>query len=81
MLFTQYNEYLIEEALNNKRGLNINGENINNARFADDTVLITESEEDLQEVVNEMNQKCNDYGMSRNAKKTKVMVIDKKVSK
>ena len=59
VLFNLYSEYLIEEALSNKRGLNINGENINNVRFADDTVLIAESEEDLQEMVNELNQKCN----------------------
>ena len=78
VLFNLYSEYLIEEALSNKRGLNINGENINNVRFADDTVLIAESEEDLQEMVNELNKKCSDYGMSLNAKKTKVMVIDKK---
>ena len=36
-------------------------------RFADDTVLIAESKEDLKEMIN-----------SLNAKKTKVMVIDKK---
>ena len=78
VLFNLYSEYLIEEALNNKRRLSINGENINNVRFADDTVLIAESEEELQEMVNELNQNRNDYGMSLNAKKAKVMVIDKK---
>ena len=39
---------------------------------------MAESERDVQEMVNELNQKCNDYGMSLNAKKTKVIVIDKK---
>ena len=78
MLFNLYSECLIEETVKNERGLNINGENVNNVRFADDAVLIAESEEDLHEMVNELNQKCNNYGRSLNAKQTKVMVIDKK---
>ena len=78
ILFNLYSEFLIEEALSDREGLHINGENINNIRFADDTVLIAESKEDLQEMINELNQKCIEYGMSLNAKKTKVMVIDKK---
>ena len=46
--------------------------------MADDNVLIAESKEDLQEMINELHQKCVEYGMSLNAKKTKVMAIDKK---
>ena len=46
--------------------------------FADDTVLIAESKEDLKEMINELHQKCVENSMSLNAKKTKVMVIDKK---
>ena len=77
ILFNLYSEFLIEEALSDREGLDINGENINNIRFADDTVLIAESKEDIQEMINELNQKCREYGMSLTAKKTKVMVIDK----
>lgn len=47
--------YLIEKALNKKRGLNINEENISNVRFADDTALFAGSDEDLQEMVKELN--------------------------
>ena len=43
ILFNMYSELLIEEALSDRKGLNINGENINNIRFADDTVLIAEA--------------------------------------
>ena len=53
ILFNLYSEFLIEEALSD-----INGENINNIRFADDTVLIAESREDLQKMINELHQKC-----------------------
>lgn len=78
VLFNLYSEYLIEEALNNSSGLKINGQNVNNIRFADDTVLIAESIEDLQGMVKALNDECKVFGMSLNAKKTKIMVIDKK---
>ena len=71
ILFNLYSEFLIEEALSNRNGRNINRENINNIRFADDTVLIAESKEDLQEMINELDQKCTEYGMRLNAKENK----------
>ena len=46
-------------------------------KFADDTVLIAESREDLKEMINELHQRCVEYSISLNAKKTKLMVIDK----
>ena len=63
ILFSLYSEFLIVEALSDRKGLNINGENINNIRIADDTVLIAESNKDLQEMINELNQKCIEYGV------------------
>ena len=46
-------------------------------RFADDTVLIAESREDLKDMINELHQRYVEYSISLDAKKTKVMVIDK----
>ncbi|KAG1676596.1 putative uncharacterized transposon-derived protein F52C9.6 [Nymphon striatum] len=43
----------------------------------DDTVLMTESQEDLQMMVNKLCEKCKEYGMALNAKKTKVMLVSK----
>ena len=51
-LFTLYAEYImrnagLEEA---QAGINIAGKNINNLRYADDTTLMAESEEELKKV-------------------------------
>lgn len=55
-------------------GIKINGVTVNNFRYADDTVLLTDSlEAQLDCVV----AKCNDYGLNLNPKKTKYMIISK----
>ncbi|KAG1657347.1 putative uncharacterized transposon-derived protein F52C9.6 [Nymphon striatum] len=77
ILFNLYSEKLIQEALEERKGIKINGNNINNIRYADDTVLMTESQEDLQMMVNKLCEKCKEYGMALNAKKTKVMLMSK----
>src|SRR5438477_12359502 len=55
------------------RGITINGVKLNHLRFADDIVLITNSDEEAQEMLNELNQESNKPGMKINMKKTKVM--------
>eukprot|EP00794_Sanderia_malayensis_P016412 gene16412-18047_t len=50
---------------------------INNIRFADDTVLLASTEEDLQRLIDKINESCTAYGLEFNAKKTKVMVMEK----
>ena len=47
-LFNIYTEYLIREALEDGEGININGQNITNIRYADDTIILAESEQQLQ---------------------------------
>jgi len=47
-------------------------------RYADDTVLIADSEEKLQNLVNIVNENSNKFGMALNEKKTEAMVITKK---
>ena len=80
ILFNLYSECLIREAIEGEPGLKINGKNINNIRFADDTAIIAENEEDLQNLLNKITLTCEEYGMALNVKKTKTMVIDKKNS-
>ena len=51
------------------------GHNINNLRYADDTVLISENEKDLQQLLNIVESKSKEKGLELNSKKTEVMVI------
>ncbi|GFR72711.1 UDP-glucuronosyltransferase 2A1-like [Elysia marginata] len=68
-------EYLLQEAISEKSGILINGVNINNIRYADDTVILAESEEQLQAMLDRIVDKCKEYGMESNAKRTKTMHI------
>ena len=58
-------------------GINIGGRNINNLRYADDTVLLTNNENDLQSLVNTVKNNSETNGLDMNVKKTKVMLISK----
>ncbi|GFR58488.1 endonuclease-reverse transcriptase [Elysia marginata] len=46
-----------------KSDILINGVNINNIRYADDTVTLAESEEQLQSMLDHLVDKCKEYGM------------------
>ena len=67
----------ISHIVQDETGLVVNGVVINNKRFADDTVLLANTEEDLQRQVDKVNESCAAFGMELNAKKTKVMVMEK----
>ena len=62
------------------RGLTVGGTNINNLRYADDTVLHAESEKDLQNLIIAVNRAGEKFGVKVNPVKTKVMVISTKNS-
>ena len=49
-------------------------------RYADDTVLLAETEEDLQEILNEVNRIGKTFDMKMNAKTTKTMLVSKDVT-
>jgi len=54
------------------------GETINNLRYADDTVLIADSAEGLQELIDRMVEACGmEWGMRLNCKKTKILMVSK----
>ena len=65
-------------SLENYPGVKINGVNINNIRYADDTVLIADSEENLQRLLDITIEKSEEMGLTLNVKKTECMVISKK---
>ncbi|GFO39360.1 retrovirus-related pol polyprotein from type-1 retrotransposable element r2 [Plakobranchus ocellatus] len=56
-LFSLYSE-IITRNLENHPGIKVGGQNINNLRYADDTVLITENKEDLQKLLNILKKKA-----------------------
>ena len=47
-------------------------------RFADDMALLAEDERMLKNMLMELNERCEDYGMNINIRKTKAMVIGRK---
>ncbi len=77
VLFNLYSEELINEALEDEEGVKLNGIGITNIRYADDTILIADSEDKLQRMLNKVVDACSNFGMELNVKKTKVMVIEK----
>ena len=54
-------------------GIKIAGRNINNLRYADDTTLMAESEEELKSLLMKVKVKSEKVGLKRNIQKTKIM--------
>ena len=54
-------------------GIKIAGENINNVRYADDTTLMAESEEELKSLLMKVKEERGEVGLKRNIQKTKIM--------
>ena len=60
----------LEEA---QAGIKIAGRNINHLRYADDTTLMVESEEELKSLLMKMKEESEKIGLKLNIKKTKIM--------
>ena len=74
-LFNLYAEYNmrnagLEEA---QAGIKIARRNINNLRYADDTILIAESEEELKSLLIKVKEESEKVGLKLNIQKTKIM--------
>ena len=54
-------------------GIKIAGRNINNLRYADDTILMAESEEELKSLLMRVKEESEKAGLKLNIKKTKIM--------
>ena len=75
-LFNFYAEYImrnngLEEA---QAGIKIARRNINNLRYADDTTLMAESEEELKSLLMKVKEENEKVGLKLNIQKTKIMV-------
>ena len=57
-------------------GIKIAGRNINNLRYADDTSLMAESEEELKRLLMKVKEESERVGLKLNIQKTKIMASD-----
>ena len=60
----------LEEA---QAGIKISGRNVNNLRYADDTTLMAESEEELKRLLMKVKVESEKFGLKLNIQKTKIM--------
>ena len=60
----------LEEA---QAGIKIAGRNINNLRYANDTILMAESKEELKNLLMKVKEESEKAGLKRNIQKTKIM--------
>ena len=74
-LFNLYSEYIMQNARLDEAqaGIKIAGRNINNLRYADDTTLMAESEEELKSLLMKVKEESEKVGLMLNIKKTKIM--------
>ena len=68
---------IILRGINDFEEIKVNGININNIRYADDTVLISTSPRELQKMLNELEKIGEQYGMSIDVSKTECLVVTK----
>ena len=54
-------------------GIKIDGRNINNLRYANDTILMAENEEELKSLLMKVTEECEKVGLKLNIHKTKIM--------
>ena len=76
-LFSLYSQVVMDEMVN-MEGLNMGGLNINDLRYADDTVLIAETADKLQRLVDKLDVECNRVGLKINIDKTEMMGVAKR---
>ena len=74
-LFNLYAEYIMRRSglEETQAGIKIAGRNINNLRYADDTTLMAESEEELKSLLMKAKEESEKVGLKFNIQKTKIM--------
>ena len=74
-LFNLDAEYIMHNArlVESQAGIKIAKRNINNLRYADDTVLMAENEEELQSLLIRVKEKSEKAGLKLNIQKMKIM--------
>ena len=74
-LFNLHAEYTMQNSILDeaKAGIKIAGRNINNLRYADDTTLMAESEEELKSLLMKGKEESEKAGLKLNIQKTKIV--------
>ena len=74
-LFNLHAEYIMRNARleESQTGIKIGRRNINNLRYADDTTLTAENEEELKSLLMKVKEKSEKVGLKLNIQKTKIM--------
>ena len=74
-LFDLYEEYIMRNTglEETQAGIKIAGRNINNLRYADDTILMAESEEELKSLLMSVKEESEKVGLKLNIQKMKIM--------
>ena len=74
-LYNLYAEYIMRNAGLQKAqaGIKIAGRNINNLRYADDTTLMSEREEELKSLLMKVKEESEKVGLMLNIQKTKIL--------
>ena len=75
-MFNLYAEYIMRNARLDEAqaGIKIAGRKINNFRYADDTILMAESKEELKSLLMKVKEESKKVGLKLNIQKTKIMV-------
>ena len=75
-LFNLYAEYIMGNARLDEAqaGIKIPGRNINNLRYADDTMLMAENKEEIKSLLMRMKEESEKVGLKLNIQKTKITV-------
>ena len=76
-LFNLYAEYIMQNTRLDEAqpGIKIARRNINNLRYASDTTLTAESEEELKSLLRKVKEECEKVGLMFNIQKTKIMTF------
>ena len=74
-LFNLHAEYTMRNSILDeaKAGIKISGRNINNLRYAVDTTLMAENEEELKSLLMKVKEESEKVGLKLNIQKTKIM--------
>ena len=78
ILFNIYSEHIMRRVLQEwPGGISIGGKRISNLRYADDTLIITATIEDMEIIMERLRICSEEYGLYLNKKKTKIMIINR----
>ena len=77
LLINFYAEYIMRNAglEEEQAGIKIAGRNINNLRYADDTIFVAESEEELKSLLMKVTEESEEVGLKLTIQKTKIIAF------